>query len=117
LDDWDYGDLVFALTAALAVATALLAALLWRGTRYRRDPVSEAYQGFCTKLAAIGLARADSEPPIAYARRVIKARADLTAAVHAITQLYTELRYNRTTRSADELRRQVAQFRPPKAWR
>ena len=116
-EDWQYGELVIALTVTLAIVLAALALALLRASRPNRDPVVSAYALFCRRLARIGLARAASEPPYAYARRVTRERSDLAAEVHAITRLYTQLRYGRRRRDVAALQRQVQRFRPQAAGR
>ena len=113
-EDIDVGTLVIALTIALALMTVALAGMLWRASRGLRDPVSAAYGTFCAKLARIGLTRNATEAPLAYAARVAAARTDLSAEVHAITLLYSHLRYGRAKLDVQRLLRQVASFKPAK---
>ncbi|MEQ8496108.1 MAG: DUF3488 and transglutaminase-like domain-containing protein, partial [Gammaproteobacteria bacterium] len=76
-EDADTGGLVIALTLALAAATGVLGLLILADAGRRGDPAQQAWQVFCRRLARIGLARAPSEAPRAYAHRVARARADL----------------------------------------
>ncbi len=112
LEDWDYGNLVMALTLTLAALTLALAGLVIRAERRQADPVQQAWLSFCAKLARLGLPRGASEAPRAYARRVMLARADLAAEVSAITRLYTQARYGRVKLDSAPLRRRVRRFRP-----
>ena len=112
LEDWDYGNLVIALTLCLAAVTSALAIVLLRAQRRDIEPAVAAYLAFCAKLSRLGFQRAASEPPLAFARRVSAARADLAADVMSITRLYTHLRYGRVKLDSRLLRTQVRRFRP-----
>lgn len=97
--------------------------LFWQG---RRQAIASVryYQRYCQRLASIGWVRAPSEPPLAFAQRVIANRPDLADAVQQITQLYLQLRYpvsegdgqggRRKQRQRIEqlLKRRVSAFRP-----
>ena len=111
-EDWDYGNLVFALTLTLAAATLVLAALLMRAERRQPDVAQRAWLDFCARLARLGLERQATEAPLAYGRRVMRARADLAAEVGQITRLYTQTRYGRLVLDARQLRNRVRRFRP-----
>ena len=112
LEDWDYGNLVIALTLVLAAAAVALGVLLLRAEHIAVDPALRAYQRFCRKLDRLGFDRHPSEAPLAFARRVTQARADLAAEVFAITRLYTQIRYGRIVIDPRRLRARVAEFRP-----
>ena len=111
-EDWDYGNLVFALTLTLAATTLVLAALLMRAERRQPDMAQGAWLEFCARLARLGLERQATEAPLAYARRVMRARADLAAEVAQITRLYTQTRYGRLALDVRQLRNRVRRFRP-----
>jgi len=100
--------------ALASVALLALLALPWIRARGGGDRVQDAYLRYCRKLARIGLARAPQEGPLDYARRCVRRRPDLRAAVEAITGRYVSLRYGeRGGRQARrELRGLVRQFRP-----
>ncbi|MDE2108486.1 MAG: DUF3488 domain-containing protein [Gammaproteobacteria bacterium] len=110
-----YGNwLQLALVLLVAIGAILLCVwgVLW--WRHRPPPPSEvqrSYLRFCKKLAGRGLARAASEGPLDYARRVSRLRPDLASAVHNISALYVSLRYagNGDTRRFVQL---VHAFRP-----
>jgi transglutaminase-like putative cysteine protease len=93
LEDWDYRNLVFLLTAALAVMTTLIALFVLRQRIPALDPTVKAYGLFCRKLARVGLTRETYEGPVDFAQRVSYARGDLATEVNAITEAYTNLRY------------------------
>lgn len=112
LDDWDAGNLVIALTLALAAVTGVLAVLLLRAKRPATDAAHGAYLRFCARLARVGIVRHASEPPLAFARRAMLARADLAVEISGITRLYTQLRYARSAADTRTLARRVARFRP-----
>lgn len=112
LEDWDYGDLIIALTIALAAAVGLLGWMLVRAGHRVSDPVQAAWLEFCAKLARQGFERRPGEAPRAYASRVILARADLAAEVSQITRLYTQTRYSRVPLDPRQLRERVRRFRP-----
>lgn len=119
LERWGFpdiarGDLVIALTGVLAAGGALLGWLILRAPRRARDPAAGAWARLSARLRPLGLARAPSEAPHAWAARVALARPDLAAEIEAITGCYTAARYGRDA-CADatrELRRRVRRFRP-----
>ena len=76
-DDWDYGDLIFLLTAGLATLMVLLALYVLRVIPQRLDRKKTAYALFCRKLAKVGFERRPSEGPVAFANRVSNMRHDL----------------------------------------
>ncbi len=88
----DWRSLTATLFALLGVLIAAL--LLWSlGRAVRPDPVQRAWQAFCRKLGARGLARAPHEGPRDYSER---AAAGLPAAgepIRRIAALYIALRY------------------------
>ena len=94
-----YGLAVAMLVVAGAVLGLLTLALV-RGAD-RRDPLERIYQGFCDRLARIGLARGPSEGPADYARRVVAARPDLAGGVMGFMALYLPRRYRQGGGSAD----------------
>ncbi len=113
LEDWDAGNLVIALTLTLAAVTTALAVLLLRAHHQTTDAAHAAYARFCARLERVGVARHPSEPPLAFARRAMLARADLAGEISGITRLYVALRYARsTTADVRALVRRVARFRP-----
>ena len=107
-----YGLAVAMLVVAGAVLGLLTLALV-RGAD-RRDPLERIYQGFCDRLARIGLARGPSEGPADYARRVVAARPDLAGGVMGFMALYLPRRYRQDGGSADlrPLEAQLRRFRP-----
>jgi transglutaminase-like putative cysteine protease len=93
----DYGNWL-QLALVLFVAIGVLLLLIWLALwwRHRAPPpsmVQRNYLRFCRKLARSGLARAGSEGPLDYARRVSRARPDLADAVRVIADQYVGLRY------------------------
>ncbi|MCZ6666737.1 MAG: DUF3488 and transglutaminase-like domain-containing protein [Gammaproteobacteria bacterium] len=112
LEEWDYGNLVIALTLLLAAVTIALSLLLLRSSHLVTDPALRAYIRFCKKLNRAGLVRDPSEAPVAFARRVMHERADLSAEVFAITRLYTQIRYGRVVIDPGRLAARVQKFKP-----
>ncbi len=110
LEDWDYGNLVFALTGALTTLTLLIALFVLRKRALQLDPAANAYAVFCRKLARAGFERLAYEGPIDFANRVCGARADLAQEVRAITQTYTVIRYAGARISNGDLEKQVRAF-------
>ena len=112
--DIERGHLVIALTALLAASGALLGLLILRTPRRPRDPVVSVWARLSAQLRPLGLARAPSEAPHAWAARVAQARPDLAAEIRAITDCYTAARYGPDSRAeaTRELRRRVRRFRP-----
>jgi len=101
------------LVAAAGLVLLVLTALtLHRLRRDRGDSVQRAYLAFCRKLARAGIARADSEGPLAFARRVCTGYPPLASAVEDITDRYIALRYGSApAASARALRNRVRAFR------
>jgi transglutaminase-like putative cysteine protease len=67
--------------------------LLFRDLPRREEPALAAWRRYCTKLAAVGLARSPHEGPLDYLARVAAARPGLAAQAEAITSRYVEARY------------------------
>jgi protein-glutamine gamma-glutamyltransferase len=111
-EDWHYANLVFLLTAGLALLMALIAVFVLRSRPRRIDPASDAYALFCRKLAKIGFTRNPSEGPVDFAQRVSRIRADLSEEIESITKLYTVLRYTRVEAPAGQLKYRVRRFKP-----
>lgn len=81
---------------AIGIASALLLAAFYYWARRRRntvDPLDRAWARFSARLARRGLARAPSEGPLDYGRRLAAARPADAAALTAICTSYARLRY------------------------
>lgn len=99
------------------VVGLLLAAVtytLLRRQQPKLDPVVNAYQHYCRRLARHGLPRLPHEGAFDYARRVAAARPEWRTKVLLITRLYVALRYGAQPPEAwrQQLERQVRTFRP-----
>ena len=110
LEDWDYGSLMFALTAGLATLTVFVAIFVLRKRTLKLDHAASAYATFCRKLARVGFDRLPHEGPVDFARRVTDSRSDLADDVMAITQVYTVIRYAGARVSTDNLKQRVRAF-------
>ena len=110
LEDWDYGTLMSALTAGLAVLTLLVAIVVLRKRTLKLDHAAGAYAIFCRKLARIGFDRQPHEGPVDFARRVTDSRHDLATEVMAITQAYTVIRYAGAKVGTENLVQRVRAF-------
>jgi len=106
--DADWRSLTAAMASALGVFTLLL--LAWSLRRLARpDPVQRAWQAFCRKLGARGVARAPHEGPRDYAERAARRLPAAAAAIQAIGALYVGARYGRAASREQivELQRRV----------
>jgi transglutaminase-like putative cysteine protease len=106
--DADWRNLTAAMASALGVFTLLL--LAWSLRRLARpDPVQRAWQAFCRKLGARGVARAPHEGPRDYAERAARRLPAAAAAIQAIGALYMGARYGRAASREQivELQRRV----------
>ena len=106
--DADWRSLTAAMASALGVFTLLL--LAWSLRRLARpDPVQRAWQVFCRKLGARGVARAPHEGPRDYAERAARRLPAAAAAIQAISALYVGARYGRAAAREQivELQRRV----------
>jgi transglutaminase-like putative cysteine protease len=108
----EYG-LALAMVVVAAVVLGLLTLALVRGAD-RREPLERLYQGFCDRLARIGLPRRPSEGPLDYAHRVVAARLDLSEGVEAFMATYLPARYRNGHGPADlkALKAGLRGFRP-----
>jgi transglutaminase-like putative cysteine protease len=99
---------------AVLIQLVFIYALLQLRRRGAIDPVQRQYEKYCRKLQHIGVARRDTEGPVALARRARGARPDLAAAIDAVTNLYVALRYGpaKTAVTARAFARAVRRFRP-----
>jgi hypothetical protein len=93
IDRANWESLATLLVVTTVTVTLVLFLLPLLGQQTGTDPVKRAYLVFCAKLAAVGLPRAPSEGPAAYADRLARTRPQLEAAVSAVTALYIRLRY------------------------
>jgi transglutaminase-like putative cysteine protease len=103
------------LTAAMAsiLGTFTLVLLVWSLRRLTRpDPVQRAWQAFCRKLGAHGVARAPHEGPRDYAERAAERLPAAAASIRVIAALYIGARYGRTPAPARaaELARRVREL-------
>jgi hypothetical protein len=75
----------------------------------RPDPVQRAWQAFCRKLGARGVARAPHEGPRDYAERAARRLPAAASAIQAISALYVGARYGRAASREQivELQRRV----------
>jgi hypothetical protein len=96
------------------VGGAITIGLLVRDRPRRREPSLVAWNRFCAKLAAAGLARAPHEGPVDFLQRV-KSHLPLCADLaENITRRYVEARYGAGASKVQlrELARLVRDFRP-----
>jgi protein-glutamine gamma-glutamyltransferase len=102
------------LIATFVIGGGVALGLLVRDRPPRREPSLVAWNRFCAKLAAAGLARAPYEGPVAYLERVKSARPRWADAAARITSLYVEARYGAgaTREELRQLARLVRDFRP-----
>jgi transglutaminase-like putative cysteine protease len=110
--DADWRSLTAAMASALSVFTLLL--LAWSLRRLvRPDPVQRAWQAFCRKLGARGVARAPHEGPRDFAARAAGRPPAAAAAIEAIGALYLGARYGRapTPEQVSELKQRVRALR------
>ena len=114
--DADWQKLTALLFTFLGLMTIGL--LVWSLRRLARpDPVQKAWQAFCGKLAARGIARAPHEGPRDYSARAARALPASRAAILRIGALYIALRYgtrameNSGAPGAARLRRLVRELR------
>ncbi|MBB6091434.1 transglutaminase-like putative cysteine protease [Povalibacter uvarum] len=93
--DWEAlgTALVISLIGFFAVLTSWLA---WQYRSRQRDPVAQAYDQLCRRLAGRQLPRAAYEGPNDYLARVTAARPDLRDGLAEIRALYLSLRYGPT---------------------
>ena len=111
----DWKKLAIWLTVAtLAVGGLLGLGLVLRDLPVRRDPAIVAWERFCAKLSAAGLARAPWEGPLDYLARIEAARPALAAEARDITGRYVEARYGDGLAKTElrELLAKVRRFRP-----
>ena len=110
--DWPGLALLLGLTSLLAIS--LIAWRVFHLPRPQRDPVQQAYQLFCRRLAKIGLQKLPQETPARFDRRIRSQREDLATTTSSITKLYLRLRYGQvaTVQQTQRLVELVRQFRP-----
>ena len=110
--DADWRKLTAAMASILGAFTLLL--LAWSLRRLARpDPVQRAWEAFCRKLGARGVARAPAEGPRDYAERAARRMPAAAAAIRDIAALYIGARYGRDADRARvaELGRRVRALR------
>jgi transglutaminase-like putative cysteine protease len=110
--DADWRKLTAAMASILGAFTLLL--LAWSLRRLARpDPVQHAWEVFCRKLGARGVARSPAEGPRDYAERAARRMPAAAAAIRDIAALYIGARYGRDADRARvaDLRRRVRELR------
>jgi protein-glutamine gamma-glutamyltransferase len=102
------------LIAIFVVGGAIAVALLVRDRPPRLEASLAAWNRFCAKLAAAGVARAPHEGPVDYLARVKDARPACAGMAEAITRRYVQARYGEgaTREELRELARLVREFNP-----
>lgn len=102
------------LISTFVVGAAVTIGLLVRDRPPRREASLIAWNRFCAKLAAAGVARAGHEGPIDYLARVRTERPRCAELAEDITRRYVEARYGSgaTREELRELARRVRDFRP-----
>ena len=101
-------------------AGAVMLLTLWylmRGQPASRDPLVAAWLEFVKRLRRAGLAKAPSEPPIAFGRRLSAALPTRSAELESLSRRYAADRYARGGLPGEERRRLIAElraFRPGK---
>jgi transglutaminase-like putative cysteine protease len=95
---------IWLVIAVFGVGGAVTIGLLVRDRPPRREASLAAWNRFCAKLAAAGLARLPHEGPLDYLARVKAARPRHAAHAEEITRRYVEARYGAGA-SRDELRK------------
>jgi transglutaminase-like putative cysteine protease len=104
---------VWLIAAALVITAAVTVGMMIRERPKRLEASLLAWNRFCAKLAAAGLARAPDEGPLDYLARVRAAKPQVEKQAEEITRRYVEARYGAGA-SRVELRtlaRLVADFR------
>ena len=115
MENVDWQTLGFWLViVTFSLVGVLSLALVARDLPRRREPAVAAWERFCAKLGAAGLARAAHEGPLDYLARVRAAKPASAAEAEAITARYVEARYGDGATKAQlrELARLVRAFRP-----
>ena len=110
--DADWRKLTAAMASILGAFTLLL--LAWSLRRLARpDPVQHAWEVFCRKLGARGVARSPAEGPRDYAERAALRMPAAAASIRDIAALYIGARYGRDADRARvaDLRRRVRELR------
>ncbi len=97
----DWQQMILAMVILLALLSSIFALLYAWNNRTSCDPIAQAYQRFCTRLARCQLPRAAAEGPLTFAERVSAQRPDLAASVQKITTLYSNLRYGSIATAQD----------------
>jgi protein-glutamine gamma-glutamyltransferase len=113
--DIDWRTLGFWLLAAtFLVGGAVSIGLLVRDRPRRIEPALAAWNRYCAKLAAAGVARAPYEGPLDFLARVRSLRPQCAERAEDITRRYVEARYGAgaTREAMKELRRRVREFQP-----
>jgi hypothetical protein len=107
----DWRTLAFWLTIAIiVVGGAVTLGLLVRERRPRTEASLLAWNRFCAKLAAAGLARAPHEGPLDYLERVKAAHPEWAREAEEITRRYVQARYG-SGASREELRELASRVR------
>ena len=99
----DWRGMTIMMVAGLSGLAGIFLLLRWRK---QRNPhvVARAWQRFCARLAAQGVARYAYEGPLDFAQRAATQNPQAAPAIQEIGRMYAQLRYGRSS-SVDEVRR------------
>ena len=105
---------VWLVVATFGIGGVISFALFVRDLPPRREASLAAWERFCAKLAAAGLARSPTEGPVDFLARIRSERPAIAAPAEEITRRYVEARYGdgASREELRELARRVRQFRP-----
>ncbi len=105
---------IWLMVATFVIGGAISLGMLVRDRPPRREASVLAWNRFCAKLAAAGLARAPSEGPLDFLQRVRSAKPRVAESAEDITRRYVEARYGAgaTRDELRELAKRVRDFRP-----
>jgi transglutaminase-like putative cysteine protease len=104
----------YLVVATFLVAGAISFGLLLRDRPRRREAALVAWQRYCAKLAAAGVARAPHEGPLDFLARVKSLKPQIAPQAEEITRRYVEARYGggASRNELRELLRRVRDLRP-----
>jgi hypothetical protein len=105
---------IWLMVAIAGIGAAVTVGLMVRDRPPRREAALRAWDRYCAKLAAAGLARLPHEGPLDYLARVKAKRPAVASQAEQITARYVEARYGggASREELRALRRLVKSFRP-----
>ncbi len=97
IHDMSWQNLLTILVASMLLLISTISAMVLLKRPPQQDPVQRQYLRFCNKLARMGIVRGINEGPIDFSRRACEELPLHCQSILTITEIYNEMRYQKTS--------------------